>query len=192
MGRKRTIDREAMLDAAERVVARVGAANLTLEAVAQEAGISKGSVLYDLKTKQGVIEAVVHRAFQRDQAHHASLEGDLGQRSNLAILGRIQGAATPPPAAFKPVALNLTAALALDEGLRQRMRAQQDATISRIVETSAAPRKALLAYLALEGLKFLEHLDFHQFPTAEREKILSEISKLAEGLPPFGTPETSD
>src|SRR3546814_2511896 len=41
MARPRTIDRDAVLDAAQRVVARDGAAGLTLEAVAAEDGISK-------------------------------------------------------------------------------------------------------------------------------------------------------
>ena len=51
MGRKRTIEPDAVLDAAEQVVMRDGAARLTLDAVACAAGISKASVLYDYKTK---------------------------------------------------------------------------------------------------------------------------------------------
>ena len=55
MGRKRVIDQEQVLDAAQRVVARDGAARLTLDAVAEEAGISKASVIYDYKSKQALI-----------------------------------------------------------------------------------------------------------------------------------------
>lgn len=62
MGRKRVIDQQAVLDAAERVVGRDGAANLTIDAVAREAGINKASVLYDHKSKQALVEAVVDRA----------------------------------------------------------------------------------------------------------------------------------
>ena len=57
MGRTRVIDREAVLLAAERVITRDGAARVTLEAVAAEAGISKASVLYDYKTKQALLKA---------------------------------------------------------------------------------------------------------------------------------------
>ena len=42
LARQRSIDPEAVLDAAERVVIRDGAANLTLDAVAVEAGIRQG------------------------------------------------------------------------------------------------------------------------------------------------------
>jgi AcrR family transcriptional regulator len=183
LGRKRTIDRDAVLDAAERVVARDGAANLTLDAVASEAGISKASVLYDAKTKQAVIEAVVRRAFQRDNDHQAQVERDLHGMENLAIRGRIDAAAEPPPEAFKPVALNLSAALTLDEGLRRQMQEHQAATIKRVLETSNSPRGALLAYLALEGLKFLEYLDFHSFASEERARLIAEITWLVDARP---------
>ncbi len=51
MGRKQTIDRSALLDAAERVVLRDGAGQLTMDAVAAEAGVSKGGVLYAFPSK---------------------------------------------------------------------------------------------------------------------------------------------
>lgn len=77
MGRERVIDQQAVLDAAERVVGRDGAANLTIDAVAKEAGINKASVLYDHKSKQALVEAVVDRAFERDNAHHVGIEEQL-------------------------------------------------------------------------------------------------------------------
>lgn len=178
MGRKRVIDQQGILDAAERVVGRDGAANLTLDAVAKEAGVNKASVLYDHKSKQALIEAVVDRAFKRDNAHHSRIEARMSDQPDRAILGRIVAAAEPPPEEFRAVALNLSAALALDAGLRAKMQDNQAATINRILETSPSPRGALLAYLALEGLKFLEHLDFHYFPPEERERLLREINWL--------------
>lgn len=182
MGRTRVIDQEAILDAAERVVGRDGSVHLTLEAVAREAGISKASVLYDYKSKQALIEKIVERAFQRDHDHHAAVEAQLSG-DNRAILGRIAAAATPPPETFRAVALNLSAALTLDKDLRQQMRTNQATTIGRVMHTATAPRGALLAYLALEGLKLLEHLDFHQFEPGERARIVTEIEWLAHATP---------
>jgi AcrR family transcriptional regulator len=183
MGRKRVIDQEAILDAAERVVGRDGSVNLTLEAVAKEAGISKASVLYDYRSKQALIEKIVERAFKRDNEHHAAVESHLNGGASCAILGRIAAAALPPPEAFRAVALNLSAALTLDDQLRQKMRVNQAAIIDRVLDTAASPRGALLAYLALEGVKLLEHLDFHQFAPAERARIISEITWLAHATP---------
>ena len=183
MGRKRVIDQQAVLDAAERVVGRDGAANLTLDAVAREAGVNKASVLYDHRSKQALVEAVIDRAFERDNAHHAGIEEKIADVEDKAIRGRILAAAAPPPEEFKAVALNLSAALVLDAGLRAKMQDNQARTISRIETTSPSPRGALLAYLALEGLKFLEHLDFHHFPRKERDRLLREINWLVTAQP---------
>ncbi len=183
MGRKRVIDQQAVLDAAERVVGRDGAANLTIDAVAREAGVNKASVLYDHKSKQALVEAVVDRAFERDTAFHAGVEEQLDAPEDRAIKGRILAASEPPPEEFKAVALNLSAALALDAELRGKMQQSQARTIARIEETSQSARGALLAYLALEGLKFLEHLDFHHFPHEDRDRILREINWLVTAQP---------
>jgi AcrR family transcriptional regulator len=53
---------DRVLDAAEGVVVRQGIGNLTLEAVAAEAGISKGGLLYHFPTKDRLIEALVRRS----------------------------------------------------------------------------------------------------------------------------------
>lgn len=184
MGRKRTIDQQDVLDAAERVVARDGAARLTLEKVASEAGVSKATVLYDFKSKQAVLEAVVERAFERDNALHGRVTAQLdqaGQRSTA--ISRIVAAATPPTEAFRNAALNLSAALVLDPALREKMQANQASVIQSLETTEASPRGALLAYLALEGLKLLEHFDFHNFEDTERARILREIHWLVTAEP---------
>lgn len=190
MGRKRAIDQQAILDAGEIVVARLGAAGLTLDAVAAEAGISKASVIYDFKTKQALVEAIVERAFRRDREHHAAAEAELAAPDNIAIRGRIKVASEPPPAEFRPVALSLSTALILDPTLRARMQASQAETIDRIMETASSPRGALLAYLAVEGLKFLEYLDFHHFGPDERSRIVREIAWLANTTPPDTEPSS--
>lgn len=187
VGRKRVIDQQAILDAGEAVVARLGAASLTLEAVAIEAGISKASVIYDFKTKQALIEAIVERAFRLDRELHAGVEAGLATSDSISIRGRISVAAEPPPEAFKPVALNLSAAITLDPALRKRMQQSQGETIKRVIETASSPRGALLAYLAVEGLKFLEYLDFHHFDPEDRSRIIREIDWLVTTTPPDGT-----
>lgn len=183
MGRKRTIDQQAILDAAEKVVARDGAANLSVERVATEAGISKASVLYDFKTKQAVLEAVVERAFARDNAMHSQIEAGLETPENRTVTGRILGATAPISEPFRNAALNLSAALVLDKSLRAKMQANQAKVIEGVHQTAKSPRGAQLAYLALEGLKLLENLDFHRFDDEERSRILREVLWLADAEP---------
>ncbi|MCB9846106.1 MAG: TetR/AcrR family transcriptional regulator [Phycisphaeraceae bacterium] len=54
--------RDQLLDAAERVVVRQGIANLTLEAVAAEAGMSKGGLLHHFPAKDRLVEGLVTRS----------------------------------------------------------------------------------------------------------------------------------
>ncbi|MBI1682306.1 TetR/AcrR family transcriptional regulator [Caulobacter hibisci] len=188
MGRKRIVDRDAVLDAAEAVVARDGAARLTLDAVAEQAGIGKATVLYDFKTKAALIDAVVQRAVDRDNAFNRAMTQSLGPRQDAVIQGRILAAAAPLPDDFRAVALNLCAALAQDAGLRGRIQENQRTVIADLTANAASPRGALLAYLALEGLKLLEALDYHAWPDDERARILREINWLATTAPDGDAP----
>ena len=60
--------RDALLDAAEAVVARQGVANLTFDAVAAEAGMSKGGLLHHFRSKDRLIEGLVTRAAENWRA----------------------------------------------------------------------------------------------------------------------------
>ncbi len=181
MGRKKSIDQNRILDAAEAVVARVGATRLTLEGVAQEAGISKGSVVYDYGTKQALIEAMVERAVLRDNAFNEAAAAPFTGSVNATLKGRISAASQPFPDAFRAVALNICAALAQDHSLRSAIQKNQTAVIDRIRAEAGTARGPMLAYLALEGLKLLETLDYHQWSDSERAALLEDILQLASG-----------
>ncbi len=184
MGRLRVIDRESVLCAAERVVSRDGAARLTIEAVAAEAGISKASVLYDYKTKQALIRAVVERRMKAECARLSAAIDEAGPGPDRAIRGRIAVAENRSMSdADRAVALNLIAALAQDEELRRPMQEAYRQQIAEIMETSTQPRGALLAFLALEGLKLLECFGIYSWPEKQRRRLFEDISALISGEP---------
>ncbi len=56
---------EALLDATESVVAQRGVSSLTLDAVARNAGISKGGLLHHFPTKECLIDALIDRTVGR-------------------------------------------------------------------------------------------------------------------------------
>ncbi|PBB25261.1 MULTISPECIES: TetR/AcrR family transcriptional regulator [unclassified Mesorhizobium] len=179
MGRKKSIDKDRILDAVEAVVASEGAACLTLEGVAKAAGISKGSVVYDFGSKQALLEAMVERAVARDNAFNEAAAAACDAEQNRTLQGRIAAAAEPFPDAFRAVALNISAALAQDRALRAAIQRNQNEVISRIREEAGDARGPMLAYLALEGLKLLEALDYHQWPEPDRSALLADIRWLA-------------
>ena len=53
--------RDDLLDAAEQVLSRGGPQALTLQAVAEEAGVSKGGLLYHFSNKSELVRALVER-----------------------------------------------------------------------------------------------------------------------------------
>ena len=61
MSRPPSIDRGQVLDAAEAIVVQRGAAELTLDAVAQAVGVSKGGIQSCYGTKDKLIAALVQR-----------------------------------------------------------------------------------------------------------------------------------
>jgi AcrR family transcriptional regulator len=180
VGRKRVISEDMILDAAQYVVARDGAAQLTIDAVANQAGISKASVLYLYKSKRALIEAIVHRAARYDSDFNEAAIESLGSVDGGVVRGRILAATEFLPEASRSIALDICAAVAQDAQLRKPMQEFQNSIIGRIARTSAHPRGALLAHLALEGLKLLELLDFHSWSKAERNHLLREIEWLVD------------
>jgi AcrR family transcriptional regulator len=61
---------DVLLDAAEAVIVRDGIASLTLDAVAAQAGVSKGGLLHHFPNKDRLVEALVVRTAAAIRAHH--------------------------------------------------------------------------------------------------------------------------
>ena len=64
--------RDQLLDAAETVAVREGVSRLTFDAVAAEAGVSKGGLLHYFTNKDQLIEAMVQRAADGWRHHFRS------------------------------------------------------------------------------------------------------------------------
>src|SRR5918999_416079 len=56
--------REAILRAADRIVVEGGVPEMTLEAVAREAGVSKGGLLYHFPSKEALISGMIGRLIE--------------------------------------------------------------------------------------------------------------------------------
>ena len=72
--------REALLDAAVRVVARGGLRRLTYRAVAQEAGVTHGLVVHHFGSRDALIEEALAHAVRQSLSSSA-------RRQNLKLLG---------------------------------------------------------------------------------------------------------
>lgn len=183
MGRKRIIDCDAVLDAAERVVQRAGAANLTISAVAEAAGVSKATVLYDFKTKHALIGAIVARQIEADERRlqdcidTASANPDI---ANPQLAGRLQFAAAMPDGQDRASVMTLCVALAADDTVRQRIRAFVQKDMATFVPNCTKDPAPLMAFLALQGYLSLNYFDFYTFPPELRDIIFANVQKMAQ------------
>ncbi len=183
MGRHRVIDRNAVLEAAERVVLRDGVGRLTLDAVAAEAGISKASVLYDCKTKQGLIAAMIERRVALEDAKIADAMQHQGDGPDQMVKARLDVASRRVSDEDRNVILSLCGFLAEDARLREPIQRSVRKRMQDIQADARNPRGALLAFLAVEGLMALEWLDFHAWTEDERGRLMSEIRWLIDQTP---------
>lgn len=168
----------ALLDAAQRVVARDGATRLTLDAVAAEAGISKASVLYDYKSKQALIKAVIEHEVATEVARLRAAIRHEGDRPDAVILGLLAAAAEGKSAHNRNVALDLAVALNQHNDLRAAIRETFGSLLDDIDRTSRDPRRAKSVFLAIEGLKLIEAFGFYSWTEEDRAQLLGDIRDL--------------
>ena len=162
---------------------REGAAHLTLDAVAVEAGISKASVLYDYKTKRALVSALVERRVTTEQLRVQRLVDAETDRPNARIRGHLAGTSRSFSDEDRAVALNLCVALAQDVELRAPVQQALRAVVAEIQRDSSHPGGAMLAFLAIEGLMMLDWFGLHSFEKSERDRLIAEIGWLIDQSP---------
>ena len=172
--------RGRILEAAERVVTDVGAARLTLDLVAQAAGVSKGGLLYHFPSKESLLGALAQRYVDTmqhciDTAKAGLQESDKSRELKACIIGVL---GEDPRSKAMGAALLAAASndLALLEVIRERI-----AHYTKELETSGAdfPRAAVVS-LAVDGLKLRESLRISPFTAAQRAQIVEELLKIAD------------
>jgi len=162
----RTKDR--LLDAAAKVVHRDGAQALTLDAVAKEAEVSKGGLLYHFKSKNELVNAMVERWM-----------AEFGQEIDGAGPNFVRAYIKASAPAGKEE-LGMLAALVADPSLLVAVRRQYGIWQDRVERESRDPVDATVARLAADGLWLAELLGMGPPTGALREDVLRRLSALAE------------
>jgi AcrR family transcriptional regulator len=169
---------ERLLDAAERLVAERGAAHLTLDAVAAEAGVSKGGLLYHFPTKAALLEGMIRRHLRdidERAARHAATWSGTGKPPLAHVVAARMRAILEKASSDRAVGAAMLAAAAgnpaLLEPCRQRCRESLD-------EMSALPvgfERAAILQLAVDGLLLGELLQMSPFTDEERGRVVAAI-----------------
>ena len=175
-----TNSRAKLLHAAEQVVMEVGAAHLTLDAVACKAGVSKGGLIHNFPTKDALLEAMVVRSLaawkeRYEQAGRdfpdspaGKLKAQLVARLNADEQSRRVSSAVLAVAAHQPQLL---------EPVRAHLRQVQEA----LVESGLDFDLAEVLLLAADGLHLQELLGLSRFTARQRKSIVERLLRLADG-----------
>lgn len=155
MKRTDTLLRDALLDAAEAVVTRQGFANLTLDAVAAQAGMSKGGLLHYFRTKDRLLEGLVTRTAESWRAHwmeayESAPEGP--GRMTRGLLNHCLSNAASWTEQLRRSSSAVFAALAQNPSLIEPMRAAYGDLHRRIAEDGLPPGVGESVVTAIDGL----------------------------------------
>ena len=183
MARPRNICQDAVLDAAEAVVLRAGAARLTLDAVAAQAGISKPTVVYDFRSKHALFMAIFDRGVGREAALLRAAAEAAGEASDASVRAQVAVAAERLPDDVQAVSLQLCSALTQHGDLRESFQLLLHEQVSEIIGNSKQPRLALIAFLAVKGLLALETLGLLAWSEEGRRAVLRDIERLLDQPP---------
>ncbi len=182
MARTRKISADDILDAAERVVVRAGATGFSIDAVAQEAGVSKSRVVYDHKSKSALLEALIERRLAAEEERVQAAVNGNSHLEHPELFARIAVAEKAPDDTDKAVCLAISASMSTEDKIHDRM---TDWTRKDLVAMNKGkrPTAALLAYLALTGFCCTEYFNFHQWEPEDRLAILDGIRAIYTTFP---------
>ncbi len=173
VGRPATITTDLLVDAAERVVGRGGGGALTFDAVAEEAGVSKGAVLHHFRTKDALLIAMIERLAAREAS--PALEG--APDAAAAVRAHVERV-TQTPGDRDPIAPTLLAAVARDIDLLAPLKASAGAVIEGLTRAGLPAERAALLHFALDGLWISELLGTSPLTPAEREQLIAALSDI--------------
>ncbi|HWK63830.1 MAG TPA: TetR/AcrR family transcriptional regulator [Rhizobiaceae bacterium] len=161
-----------ILLAADELAHDLGPGNLSLDAVAHRAGVSKGGLLYHFPTKARLLEALVeHHIETFDSTLTKKEKTRSGERQALlaAYLDLVMAdfdRKQPPPS-------GVLAALAENPELIAPIRDYNRLLLDRLKANAANQTTALIVFLALEGMRAMQVFGLDVLTLEEREAVVT-------------------
>ncbi len=165
--RKSAATRVAILAAAARLIRRDGVATLTLDAVAREANLSKGGLLYHFPSKDALVSAMIEELMRREDESLA-VASDALPGAWLRAYVRSGFASN---AAFDELSAGLLAAVATNQALLAPVRAGFAAWQARAVGDGVDPAIATIVRLAVDGLWLTDLLQIAPLDSQLRAEV---------------------
>ena len=170
--------REAVLNAAARILAQLGVGAFTIEAVAQEAGVTKGGVLHHFPSKEALIDSLIDQVvegFSSRLAAELALEPAGHQGRWLRAYIRTIFAVRDDDIHLIPALAN---AVAGDQQKLNHIRCSIEASQQAAVEDGLDPIQAVIIRTAVDGVVFAQALGIDVLDEATKHKVYEELLRL--------------
>lgn len=173
--------RQQIIHAAFALIRREGVARLTIEAVAQEAGLSKGGVLYHFRSKESLISAMVASLVERfdTDIQVARREEPDGERNAPGSWLRAYIRASVGPAEEDEDTAALLAAVATDPLLLAPLQEQYARWQEQAESDGVDPALATVIRLALDGLWMADLFGLAPPTGVLRDQVFATLERLA-------------
>ncbi|MBP1968323.1 AcrR family transcriptional regulator [Virgibacillus natechei] len=159
-----------ILTAASKVVSEKGIFNLTLEAAAVEAGISKGGLLYHFPSKEALVEGMVEH-LTNNYREKIEYNADIDPEERGQWLRAYINVTFNQTYQNKDMNAGLLAAKAVNSNLLDPMRELYTDWQSEIENDGLDPVKATIIRLAVDGIWLSELFDIHHIEESKKENI---------------------
>lgn len=170
--------KQKILNSAERIALRDGVAHLTLDAVAAEAGLSKGGVLYYFGTKESLVMGMVDRLIdetEREMARLAESDPEPRGRALRSYLGVTFPEDGSPSARVNQVAAVLLTAILTNPELLEPVRVRFRSMLDRLLCDGLDANLVHVIRLAADGLWVTEMLRFAGPDREARQAVIQHL-----------------
>lgn len=170
--------RAIILEAAAHIVEKSGAAHLTIDAVAAEAAVSKGGVLYHFPSKQALLEGMLESLINQITTSTRTYREANPSEQNVALVARINEQHDQTPGQ-KAMSRAILAAAAENPEMLTPARQEVGTAFKEAAAGSATAEIGWVLLSAVEGLRFLEMLKLLPLSRAERKGLHKQLLELA-------------
>jgi AcrR family transcriptional regulator len=167
--------RNVALDAALVIIARDGPGRLTLDAIARESGLSKGGVMHQFRTKEGVLKALLERQIAHFGAFSTRYRAKAGAESANPELATDIATVREAVNTQNSTAFALLAAMVESPDLMAVTRESDLKHIAAIKAEAADPDLAMLRWAAARGLLLGALFGTSPIGRAERDRLFARL-----------------
>lgn len=166
--------RQRILDCARELVVEEGTGHLTIDRVAERAGISKGAFLYHFKSKQDLMRALIDAYVDHLESNLRNAEEQFRDSPDPVVQGFAawfrKFSANDGGSAALGVAL--FAVHAHDPAMLEPVREWYRKLFDRLQQSRLGPDRVTAAVLAIEGLFFLRLFGLDQIDADAKQRVL--------------------